>query len=150
MSPEPWPTACPRSDLSDEDSGQLLSKLIHHLISHPASSVATRKLCSTLAQYSCKPISQWSQCVRSLALSFARQQPVLDGAAEDQPSSWDIFPQLSDQQLLILLDFAMNLAEEASKVFQNSEYVYSASCLPLTDVQTVASRMSACSPMWRT
>ncbi|KAF1850945.1 ARM repeat-containing protein [Cucurbitaria berberidis CBS 394.84] len=103
------------AELSEDDSEQLLSTLIHHLISRPSSSIATRKVSSTLAQYFNKPISVWTQCIKSLAVSFALQQPVLDDASDSHPSAWDLFPQLSDEQLLVLLDFAMNLADEARK-----------------------------------
>ncbi|KAJ4367041.1 member of the karyopherin-beta [Neocucurbitaria cava] len=104
------------AELTEENSEQLLSTLIHHLVSRPTSSIATRKVSSTLAQYFTKPISVWIQCIRSLAVSFAVQQPVLDEALDNHPSTWDLLPQLSDEQLLVLLDFAMNLADEAKKV----------------------------------
>lgn len=81
----------------------------------PASSIATRKVTSTLAQYFIKPISVWTQCIRSLVASFVAQQPVLDEALDSHPSTWDLLPQLSDDQLLLLLDFGMNLADEAKK-----------------------------------
>ena len=55
-------------------------------------------------------------CVRSLAVSFSVQQPVLDEALDKHPSTWDILPQLSDEQLLVLLDFSMNLADEAKRL----------------------------------
>jgi hypothetical protein len=71
---------------------------------------------STLAQYFTKPISVWTQCIRSLAVSFSAQQPVLDVALGNHASTWDLLPQLSDDQLLVLLDFAMNLADEAKKL----------------------------------
>lgn len=126
-------TEAPRAGLSEHDSQQLLYKLVastamrafnpmrltidqHHLISHPSSTIATRKLCSTLAQYFSKPISTWSQCLRSLAVSLAQQQPILDDALDSHPSTWDILPLLSDQQLQILLEFAMNLADEVKKL----------------------------------
>ncbi|KAF2474327.1 ARM repeat-containing protein [Lindgomyces ingoldianus] len=102
--------------LNEEASQQLLSKLIHHLVSHAKLSIATRKLCSTLAQYFCKPISVWTMSIRSLAVSFAQQQPVLDDALGNQPSTWDILPALSDDQLLCLLEFGMDLADEAKKI----------------------------------
>ena len=54
--------------------------------------------------------------MRSLVVSFAAQQPVLDDALESHPSTWDLLPQLSDDQVLVLLDFAMNLADEAKKL----------------------------------
>jgi hypothetical protein len=107
--------------LSEDDARQLLSKLIHHLVSRPASSLATRKLCSTLAQYFCKPFSTWTQCIRSLAISFAVQQPVLDEALENQPSAWDFFPQLSDDHLSTLLEFTMNLADETKSLSSRTE-----------------------------
>lgn len=49
-------------------------------------------------------------------MSFAAQQPVLDDALESHPLTWDLLPQLSDDQVLVLLDFAMNLADEAKKL----------------------------------
>jgi hypothetical protein len=104
------------SELTEEQSQQLLSTLIHHLVSKPTSSIATRKVSSTLAQYFTKPISVWTLCIRSLAVSFAVQQPVLDDALDTHPSTWDLLPQLPDEQLLVLLDFAMNLADEAKKL----------------------------------
>jgi hypothetical protein len=87
-----------------------------HLVSQPSSSIATRKVSSTLAQYFTKTISVWSLCLRSLVVSFAAQSPVLDDALEGHPSTWDLLPQLSDDQILVLLDFAMNLADEAKKL----------------------------------
>lgn len=78
--------------------------------------MATRKVSSTLAQYFTKPISVWTQCIRSLAVSLTVQQPVLDDALDSHQSTWDILPQLSDDQLLVLLDFAMNLADETKKL----------------------------------
>jgi hypothetical protein len=48
-------------------------------------------------------------------VSFAIGQPVLDDALNEHPSTWDLLPQLSDDQLLVLLDFGMNLADEAKK-----------------------------------
>ncbi|KAJ6198457.1 LOW QUALITY PROTEIN: armadillo-type protein [Bipolaris maydis] len=90
------------AELSEEESEQLLSTLIHHLVSRPTSSIATRKISSTLAQYFTKPISVWTQ---SLAASFAAQQPVLDAALSKHPSTWDLLPQFSDDQLLVMLDF---------------------------------------------
>ncbi|KAF2868410.1 armadillo-type protein [Massariosphaeria phaeospora] len=104
------------STLNEQESEQLLLKLVHHLVAHPAASVATRKLCSTLAQYFTKPISVWTQCIRTLVVSFALQQPVLDDAIDGHSSTWDVLPQLSDQQLLVLLEFAMNLADETKKL----------------------------------
>jgi hypothetical protein len=68
-----------------------------------------------LAQYFIKPISVWTECIRSLVASFAVGQPVLDDALNQHPSTWDLLPQLSDDQLLVLLDFGMNLADEAKK-----------------------------------
>jgi hypothetical protein len=102
--------------LSEQESEQLLAKLIQHLVSHPASSISTRKLCSTLAQYFTKPISTWGQCIRSLAVSFALQQPVLDAGLESHPSALDVIPHLPDERLLVLLEFAMNLADETKKL----------------------------------
>jgi hypothetical protein len=87
----------------------------NHLVSRPTSSVATRKVNSTLAQYFIKPISVWTQCIRSLVVSFVAQQPVLDDALDSHPPTWDLLPQLSDDQLLLLLDFGMSLADEAKK-----------------------------------
>lgn len=49
-------------------------------------------------------------------MSFAVQQPVLDDALEGHPSTWDVLPQLSDDQIIVLLDFAMNLADESKKL----------------------------------
>ncbi|KAF1971854.1 ARM repeat-containing protein [Bimuria novae-zelandiae CBS 107.79] len=109
------------TSLSDEESTQLLSKLIYHLVTRPSSSVATRKLCSTLAQYFTKPISSWTECIRSLVLSFALQQPILDDALEHHPSTWDVIPQLPDEHLLTLLEFAMNLADETKKLSNNPD-----------------------------
>ena len=54
-------------------------------------------------------------------MSFALQQPVLDDALDSHPSTWDILPQLSDDQLLVLLDFAMNLADETKKISNQPE-----------------------------
>jgi hypothetical protein len=51
-----------------------------------------------------------------LVVSFAAHQPVLDDALDSHPSTWDLLPQLSDHQLVVLLDFAMNLADEAKKL----------------------------------
>ncbi|RMZ73248.1 importin 13 [Pyrenophora seminiperda CCB06] len=103
------------AELSEEHSKQLLSTLIHHLISRPTSSIATRKVSSTLAQYFTKPISVWTQCIRSLAVSFAARAPVLDDELDKHPSTWDILPQFTDDQLLVMLDFAMSLADESKK-----------------------------------
>jgi hypothetical protein len=104
------------ADLTEEHSEQLLSTLIHHLVARPTSSIATRKVSSTLAQYFTKPISVWEHCLRSLVVSFAAQQPVLDDALDSHPSTWDLLPQVTDDQLLVLLDFAMNLADEVKKL----------------------------------
>ncbi|KAF1957267.1 ARM repeat-containing protein [Byssothecium circinans] len=106
--------------LSEEDGEQLLTKLIHHLIAHPKSSPSRRKLCSTLAQFFTKPISTWTRCIQSLAFSFASQQPVLDSALDSRLSMWDTVPQLPDEQLHALLDFAINLADETKTVSNNS------------------------------
>ncbi|CAA9958194.1 importin 13 [Pyrenophora teres f. maculata] len=103
------------AELSEEHSEQLLSTLIRHLVSRPTSSIATRKVSSTLAQYFTKPISVWTQCIRSLAVSFAAQTPVLDDALDKHPSTWDILPRFTDDQLLVMLDFAMSLADESKK-----------------------------------
>ncbi|KAF2715077.1 ARM repeat-containing protein [Pleomassaria siparia CBS 279.74] len=102
--------------LDEHDSQQVLYKLIHHLISHPSSSPATRKLCSTLAQYFSKSISTWNLCLRSLAVSFAQQQPVLDDTLSNYPSTFDVLPLLTDDQVHVLLEFAMNLADEVKKL----------------------------------
>ncbi|PSN71577.1 hypothetical protein BS50DRAFT_585056 [Corynespora cassiicola Philippines] len=110
------------ADLSEEHSEQLLSKLIHHLVSRPASSVATRKLCSTLAQYFVKPIATWTHCIRGLVVSFGLQQPVPDSGLDEQPSTWDIVPRLADDQLLALLEFSMNLADEGKKLSTTPKY----------------------------
>ncbi|KAF2731242.1 ARM repeat-containing protein [Polyplosphaeria fusca] len=107
--------------LSDEDSRQILSKLISHLVSRSESGASTRKLCSTLAQYFCKPISSWVHCIRSLALSFAHGQLILDDSIESYPSTWEVLPQLSDAQLLLLLDFAMVLADEAKRMSSSTD-----------------------------
>jgi hypothetical protein len=84
-------------------------------VSQPTSSIATRKVNSTLAQYFTKEISLWTLCIHSLAASFTARQAVLDDALSNHPSIIDLLPQLSDDQLLVLLDFAMNLADEAKK-----------------------------------
>lgn len=104
------------TELTKDNSEQLLMTLIHHLVSRPTSSIATRKVSSTLAQYFTKPICLWTQCLRSLAVSFTAQLPVLDETLDTFPSTWDILPRLSDAQLLILLDFTMNLADEGKKL----------------------------------
>lgn len=49
-------------------------------------------------------------------MSFSAQQPVLDDSLEGSPATWDLLPQLSDDQILVLLDFGMNLADEAKKL----------------------------------
>ena len=92
----------------------------HHLITHPKSSPSRRKLCSTLAQFFTKGFSTWTGCIPSLAASFASMQPVLDDALESSPSAWDTIPQLPDEQLHVLLDFAINLADETKTVSHNS------------------------------
>jgi hypothetical protein len=107
--------------LSEEDSEQLLLKLIHHLISHPIMSIATRKLCSTLATYFCKRMSAWTRCVRSLVCSFSRQVPCLDASLTEMPSTWDVLPQLTNEQLLCLLELSMNLADEGKKLTQPAD-----------------------------
>ncbi|KAL6704582.1 member of the karyopherin-beta [Coniothyrium glycines] len=104
------------SELTDEHSLQLLTTLIHHLVCRPTSTMATRKVSATLAQYSTKPISMWSDCIKSLAVSFAMHRPILDDALDQHPSVRDLLPQIPDEQLLVLLDFAMNLADEAKKL----------------------------------
>jgi hypothetical protein len=103
------------AELDEASSEQLLSTLIYHLVSTPTSSSATRKVSSTLAQYFTKPISVWTQSIRSLAVSFAAQRPVLDETLDEHPSIWDLLPQFSDDQLLVMLDFAMSLADESKK-----------------------------------
>jgi len=104
------------AELTEENSQQLLTTLIHHLVSRPTSSSATRKVNSTLAQYFTKPICCWTQCLHSLAASFTVQHPVLDDSLHSFPSMLDILPHLADAQLLILLDFTRNLAEEGKKL----------------------------------
>jgi hypothetical protein len=111
------------AELDEEGSEQLLSTLICHLISTPTSSAATRKVSSTLAQYFTRPISVWTQCIRSLAVSFAAQRPVLDEALDSHPSTMDLVPQFSDDQLRIMLDFAMSLADESKKPSNVAECV---------------------------
>ncbi|KAL5121783.1 member of the karyopherin-beta [Pleosporales sp. CAS-2024a] len=103
------------ADLTEEHSEQLLSTLLTHVVSRPAPSIATRKVTSTLAQYFIRPISLWTQCIRSLVVSFAAGRPVLDDSLDQHPSTFDLLPQLSDDQLLLLLDFGVNLADEAKK-----------------------------------
>ena len=78
---------------------------------------------STLAQYFTKSISVWEQCIQSLAASFAAQQPVLDDALARHPAMVDLLPKLSDAQLLVLLDFAMNLGDEAKKTSNAQKWV---------------------------
>lgn len=102
--------------LSEDDSRQLLQKFIHHLVAKPAISIATRKLCSTMAMYFCKPLSVWTRCIRSLVCSFNRQAPVLDDSLDEMPSTWDLLPNLTSGQLLCLLEFAMDVADEAKKL----------------------------------
>lgn len=65
----------------------------------------------------------WNLCLRSLVVSFAAQQPVLGDGLEGHPATWDLLPQLSDDQILVLLDFAMNLADEAKKLSASPKYV---------------------------
>jgi len=108
--------------LSEEDSRQLLSKLIHHLASKPTMSIATRKLCATMAVYFGKPLSVWTLCIRSLVCSFVKQAPILDDDLDEMPSTWDLAPNLTSDQLLCLLEFAMNLADEAKKVKGQNRY----------------------------
>jgi hypothetical protein len=111
------------AELDEDSSEQLLSTLIYHLITKPTSSIATRKVSSTLAQYFTKPISVWTQCIRGLAVSFAVQRPVLDKELDEHPSTWDLVPQFSDDQLLVMLDFAMSLADESKKPSNVAEQV---------------------------
>jgi hypothetical protein len=111
------------AELDEDSSEQLLSTLIYHLITKPTSSIATRKVSSTLAQYFTKPISVWTQCIRGLAVSFAAQRPVLDKELDEHPSTWDLVPQFSDDQLLVMLDFAMSLADESKKPSNVAEQV---------------------------
>lgn len=47
---------------------------------------------------------------------MTQRQAVLDDALENQPPTWDILLQLSDQQIIALLEFAMNLADESKKI----------------------------------
>ncbi|KAF2184720.1 ARM repeat-containing protein [Zopfia rhizophila CBS 207.26] len=110
--------------LSEDDSQQLLSKLIRHLLANPTLSLSTRKLCSTLAQYFCKPISSWTRCIRSLAVSFSRQEPVLDDSLSEASSMWDTLSLLTNEQLLCLLEYGMNLADEAKKLTQATDRTF--------------------------
>jgi hypothetical protein len=110
--------------LSEDDSEQLLLKLIHHLVSRPTVSIATKKLCSTLAIYFSKQNTKWTHCVRSLVCSFSCQVPCVDSSLAEMPSTWDILPQLANDQLLCLLEFAMNLADEGKRLSQPAEYVF--------------------------
>lgn len=48
---------------------------------------------------------------------------MLDDALDNHPSTWDLLPQLSDDQILVLLDFAMNLADEAKKLSTSPKLV---------------------------
>lgn len=63
---------------------------------------------------------------------------MLDDALDNHPSTWDLLPQLSDDQVLILLDFAMNLADEAKKLSTSPKSVRS--IFPQTTALTLASR----------
>jgi hypothetical protein len=69
--------------------------------------------------------------LRSLALSFTQQQPILDSALDGYPSTWDVLPQLTDEQLHVLLEFSMNLADEVKKLSNIPEYVVSNTILAL-------------------
>ncbi|KZM19516.1 hypothetical protein ST47_g9340 [Ascochyta rabiei] len=91
------------NELNEEHSAQLLSTLIVSPSSFPTIILGS-------------DAEVWGLCIRSLVVSFAAQQPVLDDALDSHPSTWDLLPQLSDDQLLVLLDFAMNLADEAKKL----------------------------------
>ncbi|KAF2750242.1 ARM repeat-containing protein [Sporormia fimetaria CBS 119925] len=130
------------AQLNEQDSQVVLYKLIHHLVSSPASSTATRKLCSTLAQYFCKPISGWRFCLHSLIASFASQQPVLDDALDGQPAPVVLLPQLSEEQLLILLDFAMNLADETKKMSNSPNRTVHHRMIDNTETQETLLRIS--------
>lgn len=46
---------------------------------------------------------------------------MLDDDLDNHPSSWDILPQLSDQQLLVLLEFATNMADETTRLVELPE-----------------------------
>lgn len=85
--------------------------------------MATRKVSSTLAQYFMRPISVWTQCLRSLAASFRVQQAVLDDDLNGHPSALDLVSDLTDEQILVMLEFSMNLADEAKKISQLPECV---------------------------
>ncbi|KAF2205138.1 hypothetical protein GQ43DRAFT_363051 [Delitschia confertaspora ATCC 74209] len=102
--------------LSDQDSQQLLSRLINYLVKDPSRSNVTKKLCSALAQYFCKATTTWEKCVRSLACSFMKQSPCFGDALDELPSTWDIVPQLNYDHLICLLDFTMELADQGKKL----------------------------------
>ncbi|KAF3049647.1 hypothetical protein E8E11_007647 [Didymella keratinophila] len=91
------------NELSEEHSAQLLSTLIVRL---QAPSTFEADIC----------VAPSSVATIFFDSNAQTQQPVLDDGLEGHPATWDLFPQLSDDQILVLLDFAMNLADEAKKL----------------------------------
>lgn len=108
------------SDKLDEDeSEQLLATLINWLVrivSNSKSALVTKKLCSTLITYFCKPLSSWTKCIQTLICSFCSGISVPEKSLGDYPPTWDLLPLLTDDQLLCVLLLSMDLAEEVKKM----------------------------------
>ncbi|OCK81775.1 hypothetical protein K432DRAFT_7196 [Lepidopterella palustris CBS 459.81] len=129
------------NQLSPTDSQKLLSSLIYwliHLYGDSNGASVTKKLCSTLTIYFCKPISSWSQCIRTLVCSFVAVKPVLEDELSEYPSTWDLLPSLNDEQLRCILRFSMDLAEESKKMNKPADRSLHDRMLPnILDVEVI-------------
>lgn len=109
--------AC-RPMLSEADAYSILQMLISWLVklsTRNDSKLAVEKLTATLVTYFVRASALWHRPLASLTHAVARQDGQVDGRAETVS-----FGSYNQQQLLVLLDFATELATELDRANYNA------------------------------
>ncbi|KAF2756159.1 ARM repeat-containing protein [Pseudovirgaria hyperparasitica] len=75
-----------------------------------------KKLCSTLVTFFCKPILNWSLCIRQLACSLYEGRYVEESMVSGLGNFMEIISHLTALQLQCVLWFATDLADEIGKL----------------------------------
>ncbi|KAL3471404.1 armadillo-type protein [Aspergillus californicus] len=109
--------------LSNDDAQELVGRLIDHyvfLVNGGEAPLVIRKLASTLATIFLKVDAPWTRAVLSLGASLANGKNIREQECVSIDLQHAILPAMSERQVVSLLYFSNTLAEEISRLSQES------------------------------
>jgi len=115
------------ASLTEDDALILLTKLLDWLMQsiwQNEGLLVTRKICSTLVTFFMVPKSPWFKCIRHLMCCCMAGHAIPENSTYNFPTNTEVAAALYPEQLSAVLTFAQILAEETTKIDNESQHFH--------------------------